>query len=121
MVRNLLQHLDIHKSMGLDWIHPRVLRELADVLTKPFSIIYQQSQQTGEVPFDWCLATHKKGQKDDLGELQACQSDLGAWKSHGADHPECHYVAHEGQPGNQTKSAWVHERQVLIHKPDLLL
>ena len=27
MVRDLLYHLDTHKSMGLDGIHPRVLRE----------------------------------------------------------------------------------------------
>ncbi|KAK4830748.1 hypothetical protein QYF61_013198 [Mycteria americana] len=32
--------------------HRRVLKELADVLTKPLSIIYQQSWLTGEVPAD---------------------------------------------------------------------
>ncbi|GAB0180201.1 hypothetical protein GRJ2_000485400 [Grus japonensis] len=56
MVSDLLHHLDTHKSMGLDGIHPRVLRELAEVLTKPLSIIYQQSWLTGEVPVDWKLA-----------------------------------------------------------------
>ncbi|KAK4813363.1 hypothetical protein QYF61_003562 [Mycteria americana] len=50
MVSDLLHHLDIHKSMGPDEIHLRVLKELADVLTKPLSIIYQQSWLTGEVP-----------------------------------------------------------------------
>ena len=38
-VYDLLPHLDTHKSMGLDGIHPRVLRELAEELTKPLSII----------------------------------------------------------------------------------
>ncbi|PKU36612.1 rna-directed dna polymerase from mobile element jockey-like [Limosa lapponica baueri] len=56
--------------MGPDGIHLRVLRELAEVLTEPLPIIYQQSWQTGEVPADWHLANvtpiHKKGQKDDL-------------------------------------------------------
>ncbi|PKU32032.1 rna-directed dna polymerase from mobile element jockey-like [Limosa lapponica baueri] len=65
MVSDLLQHLDTHKSMGPDGIHPRVLRELAEVLTEPLSIIYQQSWLTGGVPIDWCLANvmpiHKKG------------------------------------------------------------
>ncbi|GAB0206375.1 mitochondrial enolase superfamily member 1 [Grus japonensis] len=71
MVSNLLHHLDTHKSMGLDGTHPRVLRELAEVLTKPLSIIYQQSWLTGEVPVDWRLANvmpiHRKGWKEDLG------------------------------------------------------
>jgi len=32
-----------------------VLKELADVLAKPLSTIYQQSWLTGEVPDDWRL------------------------------------------------------------------
>ncbi|RMC06839.1 hypothetical protein DUI87_16288 [Hirundo rustica rustica] len=55
-VRELLGHLDIYKSMGPDGIHPRVMRELADELVKPLSIIYQESRLTGEVPGDWKLA-----------------------------------------------------------------
>ncbi|KAJ7415596.1 rna-directed dna polymerase from mobile element jockey-like [Pitangus sulphuratus] len=43
MVSELLCHLDLHKSMGQDGIHPRVLRELEGELTKPLSIIYKQS------------------------------------------------------------------------------
>ena len=35
VVSDLLHHIDIHKSVGLDGIHPRVLKELAGVLTKP--------------------------------------------------------------------------------------
>ena len=52
MVSDLLHQLDTHKSMGLDGIHPRVLRELAEMLTEPLSIIYQQSWLTREVPVD---------------------------------------------------------------------
>ena len=74
MVSDLLHHLDTHKSMGLDGIHPRVLRELAEVLTKPLSIIYQQSWLTGEVPVDWRVANvtpiYKKGQKEDPGNYR---------------------------------------------------
>ncbi|KAK4819525.1 hypothetical protein QYF61_006018, partial [Mycteria americana] len=74
MVRDLLHHLDTHKSMGPDEIHLTVLKELAEVLTKPLSIIYQQSWLTGEVPVDWRLANvtpiFKKGRKEDPGNYR---------------------------------------------------
>ncbi|PKU34200.1 hypothetical protein llap_15501 [Limosa lapponica baueri] len=74
VVNDLLMHLDTHNSMGLDGIHPRVLRELAGELTKPLSIIYQQSRSTGEVPDDWRVAnvtpTYKKGRKEDPGNYR---------------------------------------------------
>ncbi|KAK4810636.1 LOW QUALITY PROTEIN: hypothetical protein QYF61_007373 [Mycteria americana] len=74
MVSDLLHHLDIHKSMGPDEIHPRVLKELAEELTKPLSIIYHQSWLTGEVPVDWRLANvtpiYKKGRKEDPGNYR---------------------------------------------------
>ncbi|KAK4806802.1 hypothetical protein QYF61_005598 [Mycteria americana] len=75
MVSDLIHHfLDTHKSMGPDGIHPRVLRELAKVLTKPLSILYQQSWLTGEVPVDWRLANvtpiYKKGWKEDPGNYR---------------------------------------------------
>ncbi|KAF1475360.1 hypothetical protein FQV18_0003892, partial [Eudyptula minor novaehollandiae] len=73
-VNDLLCHLDAHKSMGPDGIHPRVLRELAEELAKPLSIIYQQSWLTGEVPDDWRLANvtpiYKKGRKEDPGNYR---------------------------------------------------
>ncbi|KFW83748.1 hypothetical protein N305_03324, partial [Manacus vitellinus] len=73
-ISDLLSHLDPHKSMGPDGIHPRVMRELAEELAKPPSIIYQQSWLTGEVPDDWKLANvppiHKKGRKEDPGNYR---------------------------------------------------
>ncbi|RMC21703.1 hypothetical protein DUI87_02571 [Hirundo rustica rustica] len=49
----------------------QVMRELAEELAKPFSIIHHKYWLTGEVPGDWRLANmmsiHKKGQKEDLG------------------------------------------------------
>ncbi|KAK4824609.1 LOW QUALITY PROTEIN: hypothetical protein QYF61_016878 [Mycteria americana] len=73
-VNDLLHHLDTHKSVGLDGIHPRVLRELVEELATPLSIIYQQSWLTGEVPDDWRLANvtpiYKKGWKEDPGNYR---------------------------------------------------
>jgi len=62
-------HLNTYKSMGMEGIHPRVLRELAEELAKPLSIIYQQPWLTGEVPDNWRIANvtpiYKKGRKED--------------------------------------------------------
>jgi len=73
-VNDLLCHLDTHKSMGLDEIDPRVLRELAEELSKPLSIICHQSWLTGEVPGDWRVAhvtlVYKKGWKEDPGNYR---------------------------------------------------
>ena len=41
--------------MGLDGLHPRVLRELVDVVAKLLSIILRQSWLSGDVPADWSL------------------------------------------------------------------
>ena len=73
-VRDLLLQLDCHKSMGPDEIHLRVLRELAEVIAEPLSIIYQRSLLTGEVPEDWRLANvtpiYKKGCREDPGNYR---------------------------------------------------
>ncbi|PKU46912.1 rna-directed dna polymerase from mobile element jockey-like [Limosa lapponica baueri] len=69
-----LRRLDIHKSMGPDGIHPRVLRELAEVIAGPLSIIFERSWRTGEVPEDWrkanVIPVFKKGKKEDQGNYR---------------------------------------------------
>uniref|UniRef100_A0A8B9TCW9 Reverse transcriptase domain-containing protein n=1 Tax=Anas platyrhynchos TaxID=8839 RepID=A0A8B9TCW9_ANAPL len=74
MVGDLLQHLDVCKLMGPDGIHLRILRELAEELAKPLTIIYQQSRLLGDVPVDWQLANmtsiYKKGWRTDLGNYR---------------------------------------------------
>ena len=59
--------------MGPDWIHPRALKDLADVMVGPLSIIYQRSSESGEVPADWKLADVipiYKSMKEDPGNYR---------------------------------------------------
>jgi len=73
--RDLLLHLDCHKSMGLDGIHPRLLRELVEVTAK------QLSTHISTVLVNWrgptgleacqCNSHLQKGLQGGSGELQA--------------------------------------------------
>jgi len=60
--------------MGPDGMHPRVLRELEDVIAEPLSIIFERSWRSGEVPENWRKANatpvFKKGKKEDPGNYR---------------------------------------------------
>ncbi|KFO99545.1 hypothetical protein N300_12975, partial [Calypte anna] len=73
-VHDHLMNLKVYKSMGPNGIHPRVLRELADVVAKLLSIIFQKSWQSAEIPTDWkrgdITPVFKKGKKDEPGNYR---------------------------------------------------
>ena len=66
-VNKLLKDLDVTKSPGPDNFHPKVLHELADVIDRPLTIIFNKSFESGILPDIWKIgqitALFKKGDK----------------------------------------------------------
>ncbi|KFW74368.1 hypothetical protein N336_02734, partial [Phalacrocorax carbo] len=66
-----ISNLNVHKCMGPSEVHPRVLRELVDIVAKSLSMIFEKSWQSGEDPGDWkkgnIVPIFIKGRKEDPG------------------------------------------------------
>ena len=67
MVKKKLDGLNPNKSAGSDWLQPRVLSELSEVISKPLATIMQKSLAEEQLPQSWKDAhvsrVFKKGSK----------------------------------------------------------
>lgn len=66
--------LSKYKFVGPCDMHPRVLKELADGVTKIPTIVFEKPWQSGEVPGDWkkgnIIPILKKGRKEEPGNCR---------------------------------------------------
>jgi len=53
LVKKKLYELRIDKSLGVNEIHPKLLRESSCVIAKPLAELFQKSLDDGVVPRDW--------------------------------------------------------------------
>ena len=69
-VKERLESLNPHKSPGQDGLHPRVLKELSNEISKPLAIIMQKSLDEHTLPQNWKDAhvspIFKKGSKSSM-------------------------------------------------------
>ena len=67
-VQEKLSKIDTNKSLGPDDIHPRILNELADIISAPVGLLFNRSIQGEKLPRDWKNAyvspIYKKGHRN---------------------------------------------------------
>ena len=66
-VRKLLTSVSTSKSQGPDGLHPKLMYELADVICKPLTLIFNKSFEIWVVPDEWksqITTLCKKGDKN---------------------------------------------------------
>lgn len=122
MVNNLIHHLDMNTSFGLDGIHQRVLRELEEITHWASFHHYPQSWLTREVQLTrgWQKAHQLTGR---VGRRVWRTTDLSAWLW-GRGKSQIILRAtmrHRQDNHDRAQPAGIWKRQVLLDQPDLLL
>ena len=110
MVAKKLEKLNKFKSSGPDNIHPHLLKETADSLGVPLSMIFQESLRLGETPGDWRSANvtpiFKKGDRTDPANYrpvsltsQICKVMESIVRDQMLEHLECYDLLSDHQHG----------------------
>ena len=53
MVLRELRKLNVNKSCGPDAVHPRILKELADLIAEPLTFLLNKTLEQNDIPADW--------------------------------------------------------------------
>lgn len=73
-VEKHLKNLLPNKAPGLDGLHPRILKEMAEVISTPITDIFRKSVSSGELPTTWLQAVitpiFKKGDRSDASNYR---------------------------------------------------
>ena len=128
-VLKLLNDLNIHKAMGPDGLHPRVLKQLAPTIAPILQLIFQKSIDSGQVPSDWKTANmcpiFKKGQKYDPANYRPVSLTCVCSKllehivtKHVLSHLEKHNILYDMQHGFRSKRST--ETQLIAFTQDIL-
>ncbi|KAJ7404291.1 hypothetical protein WISP_146768 [Willisornis vidua] len=102
----LMELMDSYKSVGPGGIHPRILKELTDVIAQPLLMTFEQSWESRGFPADWELVNVVWiFKKEDPGNY----TPVGYWKK--IFHPEGGWALEQAPQGtgHRTKPDRVQE------------
>ena len=127
-VTKLLKGLNTDKAQGPDQLPPRILKELADVLSTPLTYIFDSSIRTGMIPEDWKRANispiFKKGDTADPGNYRPVSLTSVCAKllehiivKHIVQHLDLHNILKDCQHGFRSRRSC--ETQLLTFIQDL--
>lgn len=88
-IQGHLRSMKVHRSMGPDEMHLRLLSKPVEDVAKPQSKVFEKSQQSGDIGKQGTsLFLKRKVRK--TGQLQTQQSHFCAQQDHGAEAPGNH-------------------------------